>query len=365
VNAPQQARHTDGGHVLMKGNEAIAQGAMDAGCRAFFGYPITPQNQIPDYMALHMPEVGGVFLQAESEVAAINMVYGAAATGARVMTGSSSPGVALMQEGISYLAGAELPAVIVNVARGGSGLGNIAPAQSDYFMSVKGGGHGDYRTLVLAPWSVQELYDFMFDAFDLADRYRIPVVVLADAVLGQMMEPMRFDRTPIDPAGLPAKPWATTGARGRKRNIINSLYIVAEELERVNRRIQARLDEAQKEVRWEGHHLDDADLAFVAYGTAARVCLTAMETARGQGIKVGLLRPVTLYPFPSQALADLAERVRAMLVVEMSLGQMVEDVRLAVSGRVPVEFYGRTGGVVPTPRDVCDALAAIREVAPR
>ena len=351
--------------VLMKGNEAIAQGAIDAGCRAFFGYPITPQNQIPDYMALHMPEAGGVFVQAESEVSAINMVYGAAAAGARVVTASSSPGVALMQEGISYLAGAELPAVIVNVARGGSGLGNIAPAQSDYFMSVKGGGHGDYRTLVLAPWSVQELYDLMFDAFDLADRYRTPVVVLADAVLGQMMEPMRFERKPVDPASLPPKPWATTGAKGRKPNIVNSLYIVAEELEKVNRRIQARLDEARKEVGWEGYRLEDAEVAFVAYGTAARVCLTAVEMARSQGIRVGLLRPITLYPFPSQAVADLAERVGAVVVVEMSLGQMVEDVRLAVNGRVPGEVHGRTGGVVPTPREVCEALTAVQEVARR
>jgi len=351
--------------VLMKGNEAIAQGAIDAGCRAFFGYPITPQNQIPDYMSLHMPEVGGVFVQAESEVSAINMVYGASAAGARAMTASSSPGIALKQEGISYIAGAELPAVIVNVARGGSGLGNIAPAQSGYFMSVKGGGHGDYRTLVLGPWSVQELYDFMFDAFDLADRYRTPVVLLADAVLGQMMEPMRFDREPVDPAALPPKPWTTTGAKGRKRNIVNSLYIVAEDLEAVSRRIQARLDEAHKEVRWEGHQLEDAEVAFVAYGTAARVCLTAMEIARSQGIRAGLLRPITLYPFPSEAVAELAGRVRALLVVEMSLGQMVEDVRLAVNGRVPVELHGRTGGVVPTPREVYEALAGVQEVAGR
>ena len=348
------------GRVLMRGNEAIAQGALDAGCRCFFGYPITPQNQIPDYMAKHLPEVGGVFLQAESEVAAINMVYGAAAAGRRVMTASSSPGMSLKQEGISYLAGAELPCVIINVVRGGPGLGNIAPGQADYFQAVKGGGHGDYRTLVLAPWSVQELYDLTRDAFDLAERYRTPVLVLADAVLGQMMEPMEVGRPPVDPSSLSVPSWATTGAKGRSKNIINSLYIVPDEQERVCLRIQERYQEAaQRETRWEGFHLDDAELALVAYGTAARVCLTAMETLRAQGRRIGLLRPITLFPYPEQALAELAERVPTMLVVEMSLGQMVEDVRRIVFGRCPVHFFGRTGGVVPTPSELVRAVDAL------
>jgi 2-oxoglutarate ferredoxin oxidoreductase subunit alpha len=345
----------------MRGNEAIAQAAIDAGCRAFFGYPITPQNQIPDYFALHLPEVGGVFLQAESEVAAINMVYGAAAAGARAMTASSSPGISLKQEGISYLAEAELPCVIVNIMRGGSGLGNIAPSQSDYFQAVKGGGHGDYRTLVFAAWSVQELYDLTREAFDIADRYRNPVLILGDAVLGQMMEPVVIPDCVVDPAALPHKPWATDGAKGRPRNIINSLYINAPDLERVNLRLQARYDQAAAhEVRWEGERLEEAELAVVAYGTAARVAVTAISQARAAGIRIGLFRPVSLYPFPSREIAALAARVRAILVLELSLGQMVEDVQLAVASRCPVRFFGRTGGVVVTP---AEALAEIERLA--
>jgi 2-oxoglutarate ferredoxin oxidoreductase subunit alpha len=341
----------------MRGNEALAQAAIDAGCRAFFGYPITPQNQVPDYFARHMPKVGGVFLQAESEVAAINMVYGAAAAGARVMTASSSPGISLKQEGISYLAQSELPCVIVNIMRGGSGLGNIAPAQADYFQSVKGGGHGDYRTLVLAPWSVQELYGLTREAFEMADRYRNPVLVVGDALLGQMMEPIVVPEEVVDPASLPRKRWATDGAKGRHRNIVNSLYIKASDLEEVNLRINARYEEAAKrEVRVAEERLEDAEFALVAYGTAARVAVTATEEAREEGLRVGLLRPISLYPFPAGEIASLADRVKAILVAELSLGQFVEDVRLAVAGRCPVHLLGRSGGVVITPREVVEAL---------
>jgi 2-oxoglutarate ferredoxin oxidoreductase subunit alpha len=346
-----------GERILLRGNEAVAQAAIDAGCRAFFGYPITPQNQIPDEMAKHMPEVGGVFLQAESELAAINMVYGAAAAGVRAMTASSSPGISLKQEGISYLAESQLPCVIVNIMRGGSGLGNIAPSQADYFQAVKGGGHGDYRTLVLAAWSVQELYDLTREAFEIADRYRNPVLVLGDALLGQMMEPLVIPRDVVDPASLPPKPWATDGAKGRRHNIVNSLYINPLDLEQSNLRLAARYREAAaREVRHATEHLDDADYALIAYGTAARVAVSAISEARKQGIRIGLFRPISLFPFPSPQIADLAARVKAILVVELSLGQMVEDVQLAVEGRCPVRFFGRAGGVVITPTEVLEAI---------
>jgi len=346
----------------MRGNEAIPQAAIDAGCRAFFGYPITPQNQIPDYMAAHMPEVGGVFLQAESEISAINMVYGAAAAGVRVMTASSSPGISLKQEGISYIAESELPCVIVNIVRGGSGLGNIAPSQCDYFQAVKGGGHGDYRTFVLAGWSVQELYDLTRAAFALADRYRNPVLLLADALLGQMMEPVVIPHEVVDPTALPLKPWATTGAKGRRHNIINSLHIYPPDLEQSNLRLLARYQEAAEcEVRFSTENLEDAEYAIVAYGTAARVVVTAIQQARAEGIPVGLLRPISLFPFPSSRISSLAEKVKAILVVELSLGQMVEDVRLAVEGRCPVHFLGRSGGVVVTPPEVLEAIKALVE----
>jgi 2-oxoglutarate/2-oxoacid ferredoxin oxidoreductase subunit alpha len=351
--------HPRGQRILMKGNDAVSLGAIDAGCRYFFGYPITPQNEIPEFMSEALPAVGGVFLQAESEVAAINMVYGASAAGKRVMTTSSSPGISLMQEGISYIAGAELPVVIVNVVRGGPGLGNIAPAQSDYFQSVKGGGHGDYRTLVLAPYCAQEMYDFTRQAFDLADRYRNPVVVLADAVLGQMMEPMTLPTEVVDPATLPEKPWATTGRNGGPKRIINSLYIVAEDLEQTNLRIAARYKEAEKEVRWEQQGPDECDILLVAYGTSARVCQTALTMAIEKGLTATLLRPITLYPFPEAAIAAAAAKAKAVLVVEMSLGQMVEDVQRAVAGQRPVHFFGRTAGVVPTPNEVLTAMEAI------
>lgn len=351
---------TRGKRILMRGNEAIAQAALDAGCRAYFGYPITPQNQIADYMAAHMPEVGGVFLQAESEVAAINMIYGAAATGARAMTSSSSPGISLKQEGISYIAESELPCVIVNIMRGGSGLGNIAPAQADYFQAVKGGGHGDYRTLVLAAWSVQELYDLTREAFEIADRYRNPVMILGDALLGQMMEPVVIPQEVVDPECLPPKDWVTDGAKGRPRNIVNSLYIEPRDLEKVNLRIQARHQEAAcREVRYRAEHLEGASLAVVAYGTAARVSAAAVEQARAGGLATGLFRPISLYPFPAGQIAELAEQVKAILVVELSLGQLVEDVRLAVEGRCPVHLYGRTGGIVPSPADVVEQIQCL------
>ena len=343
--------------ILAKGNEAIAEGAIRAGCQAYFGYPITPQTELLEYMARRMPELGRVFVQAESEVAAINMVYGAAAAGARVMTSSSSPGISLKQEGVSYLAAASLPAVIVNVMRGGPGLGNIAPAQADYFQATKGGGHGDYRSIVLAPSSVQEAMDLTAEAFDLADRYRMPVVVLTDGIIGQMMEPVVVSEA--IPQLLP-KPWALTGARGRPRNLFRSIFLQVEKLEAVNLELQKKYRLVEKEqVRWRGEELADADLALVAYGASARVARTAMRWARQEGRRVGLLRPLSLYPFPSAAVSDLAKQVRAFLCVEMSAGQMIEDVRLASAGQAPVYLSNRLGGVVISPEEV---LAAIRRV---
>ncbi|MGI5919091.1 MAG: 3-methyl-2-oxobutanoate dehydrogenase subunit VorB, partial [Christensenellales bacterium] len=345
--------------VLMKGNEAIAEAAIQAGCRFFFGYPITPQNQIPEYMARRMPEVGGTFLQAESEVSAINMVYGAAGAGARVMTSSSSPGISLKQEGISYIACAELPCVIVNMVRSGPGLGGILPSQGDYFQAVKGGGHGDYRLIVLAPNSVQEAADHVMEAFDLADLYRVPVMILGDGMIGQMMEPVEF-RQPKK-RELPPKTWAATGYDGSKpRAVINSLYIEAEEMQTVNSRLQAVYKKiTDNETRWDTFMMDDADICIVAYGTVSRVARNAIIKAREMGIKAGLIRPITLWPFPSQAIAKAAERCKAFLAVEMSAGQMVEDVRLAVNGKRPVSFTGITGGFVPTPRQITEALSAI------
>jgi 2-oxoglutarate ferredoxin oxidoreductase subunit alpha len=344
--------------VLIKGNVAVAEGAIAAGCRLFFGYPITPQNEIPEHMSKRMPEVGGVYLQAESEVAAINMVMGAAAAGARVITTSSSPGISLMQEGISYIVTCELPCVIVNVVRGGPGLGNVLAAQSDYFQAVKGGGHGDYHLITLAPWSGQEMYELTYLAFDIADRYRHPVMVLADGILGQMMEPVELGTLP--PPNIPPKPWATTGAKGRKKNVINSLEIVGEKMEQIVKRIFAKYEEAkEKETRWQEIQTEDAELILVAYGTSARVCKTVVDLAREEGLKIGLLRPITLFPFPSKRLRELAEKVKAMLVVEMSMGQMVEDVKLSVECKCPVYFYGRTGGVVPKPKEI---LAEVKKI---
>lgn len=338
--------------ILMKGNEAIGEGAVRAGCRYFFGYPITPQSELPHYLAKRMPEVGGLYLQAESETASINMVFGAAGAGARVMTSSSGPGISLMQEGISYLAGAELPCVIVNMIRGGPGLGNIAPAQSDYFQATRGGGHGDYRLIVLAPASVQEIIDSMKDAFDLADKYRNPVMVMGDGVLGQMMEPVELGEE--EEIVLPEKPWASTGRMGREdKRLINSLYIVPEACEKHNIKLFQKYDLiADTEQRWEEYRLDDAELVLTAFGTAARICKAVVDTCRAEGQAVGLLRPITLWPFPVKGLEKTIQKASRYLTVEMNMGQMVDDVRLAVSGRRPVHFYGRVGGMMPVARDV-------------
>ena len=347
---------------LMKGCEAIGEAAIRAGCKLFFGYPITPQNEIPEYLSHRLPQVGGTFVQAESEVAASNMIYGAAGTGERVFTSSSSPGISLMQEAVSYLAGAELPVVIVNIMRAGPGLGGILPSQADYFQATKGGGHGDYNTLVLAPWSVQEAADLVADAFDLADYYRNPVYVLGDGLIGQMMEPVLFreDRKPLK--DLPPKAWASTGWKGdRPRAVINSLYLDADTLERHNQDLQAKYATMRRdEVRWQGYGLDeDYDVLIVAYGTVARVCLTAVEELREEGVKAAILRPITLYPFPYEALRQAASKARAVLVVELSAGQMVQDVQLAVAGAKPIHFHGRTGGNLVSPDE---AAAKVREV---
>jgi 2-oxoglutarate ferredoxin oxidoreductase subunit alpha len=340
--------------VLMKGNEAMAEAAIQAGCDAYFGYPITPQAELLEWMARRMPELGRVFVQAESELAAINMGLGAAATGARVLVSSSSPGISLMAEGMSYMAGSELPLLLINVMRGGPGLGSIGPSQSDYFQAVKGHGHGDYRVPVLAPSSIAEAVDLVATSFEIAERYRTPTMLLADGVMGQAMEPvLPVYRTP---ARLVAD-WALAGADGRAPRVVRSLHLHPEELERFNRHLQAKYATiAEREVRWAGERLDDAEIAIVAYGTAARVARTAIDRAREQGIAVGLFRPITLWPFPTDALAALAQTLRAVLVVELSAGQMVDDVRLAVAGRTPVLFHGRTGGMVPTPGEVVDAV---------
>lgn len=348
--------------VLMKGNEALAEAAVCAGCRYFFGYPITPQNELVEYMARRLPEVGGTFLQSESEVAAINMVYGAAAAGARSMTSSSSPGISLKAEGISYLAGAELPAVIVNIMRAGPGLGGIQPAQSDYFQATKGGGHGDYRMLVLAPASVQELADLTLLAFEKADEYRNPVMILGDGILGQMMEPVQL---PDSPQRLNMeKPWATVGkGKRRQTNIVNSLFLNPEELEQHNLVLQDKYQTmVVRETRWDSYLADDAEVITVAYGSTARLCMAAVDMAREKGIKAGLIRPITLYPFPNAPIQAAAERGASFLTVEMSHGQMVEDVRLAVEGKAPVSFYGRSGGMVPNPKAILFQIEQLAEV---
>lgn len=345
--------------LLMKGNEAFGEGAIRAGCTHFFGYPITPQSELSHYLAKRLPECGGVFLQAESETSAINMVYGAAGVGARVLTSSSGPGISLMQEGLSYLAGSELPCVIVNVMRGGPGLGNIAPAQADYYQAVKGGGHGDYRVIVLAPASVQEILDLMGEAFDLADRYRNPVMVLGDGVLGQMMEPVDPDAVKARQA--PPKPWAATGTGDHEgRNIISSLFIVPEDNEAANRRLEAKYARIREhEQRWEEYLVDDADIVVAAYGTLGRVAKAAAERARGEGMAVGVIRPITLWPFPERAFEKAVGTAECFLTIELSLGQMLDDVKLAVNGRRPVRFYGRPGGVIPTVREVTEVIRKI------
>lgn len=348
---------------LMKGNEAIAEAAIRAGVDAYFGYPITPQSEVIEYLMSEKPyeRTGMVVLQAESEVAAINMIYGAAASGKRAMTSSSSPGISLKMEGISYMAGAELPGVILNVVRGGPGLGTIQPSQADYFQATKGGGHGDYRLIVLAPSSVQEMADFVKLAFDLTFKYRNPVMILSDGVIGQMMEKVEL------PDQLPRRtneelirecPWATTGKPAtRERNIITSLYLDPAIQERHNHHLQEKYRQIEAtEVRFETFHTEDAEYLYVAYGSSARIAQKSVQIARAKGIKAGLLRPITLFPFPKAEVARLAGKVKAILAVEMSAGQMVEDVRLAVAGKVPVEHYGRMGGMIPSPEEIVTAL---------
>ncbi|MDO4749406.1 MAG: 3-methyl-2-oxobutanoate dehydrogenase subunit VorB [Eubacteriales bacterium] len=351
--------------ILMKGNEAIAEAAIRAGCRFFFGYPITPQTEVPEYMAARMPEIGGCFLQAESEVAAINMVYGAAGTGVRVMTSSSSPGVSLKQEGISYIAGAELPCVIINVMRGGPGLGGIQASQGDYFQSTRGGGHGDYRCIVYAPASVQEVVDLMGVAFDAADQYRCPAMIVADGIIGQMMEPVELPEPYEYKVDTEKKPWAATGWKPgdkKERAVINSLYIEVDELHELNTRLQARYREIEKnEVRYEVYGDEDAELVVCAYGTVARICKAAIDELRDKGLKVKLIRPITLWPFPVDCVKAAAEapEVKAVLTVELNAGQMLEDVKLAVNGAKPVEFLGNPGSKMPTVEEICEKLLAM------
>ncbi|MDL2253774.1 3-methyl-2-oxobutanoate dehydrogenase subunit VorB [Ruminococcaceae bacterium OttesenSCG-928-I18] len=342
--------------VLMKGNEAIAEGALLAGCRHYFGYPITPQTEIAAYMAKRMPKVDGVFLQAESEVASINMVIGASAAGKRAMTSSSSPGVALKSEGLSYLAGCDLPAVVVNIQRGGPGLGGIQPSQADYFHATKGGAHGDFHMLVLAPNSVQEMLDYTYKAFDLADQYRITAMILGDGILGQMMEPI--DISPKEPAKLPPKDWALTGTRGeRKPNIVNSLYLNPEDLEALNfQRFERYRQIEEKETLHETYRTEDAEIVVVAYGAASRIAKNAIDLAREGGVKAGLLRPITLWPFPKKPLRELADKVKAFVVAELSMGQMVEDVRLSTESLRPVYLSAHTGGVVTTPEEILEHI---------
>ncbi len=341
---------------LWKGNEAIAEAAIRAGCRAYFGYPITPQNEIPEYMSRRMPESGGVFVQAESEVAAINMVYGAASIGERAMTSSSSPGISLKQEGLSYMVGAELPGVIVNMMRGGPGLGTIQPGQADYFQATRSAGHGDGHMIVLAPASLQESVDLVQDAFDLADKYRGPVMILADGMIGQMMEPIEWKEREKKPAADTA--WAAGSGDGGKPRFVTSLRLDSGDNERFNLRLQEKYKLiTEKEPRFEAIDCEDADIILVAYGTTARIALSAARDLRGEGLKVGLFRPITLWPWPSDALLRLARQgsVKLVMAVEMSAGQMVEDVRLAVRFEKPVHFYGRTGGMIPEPEHVAQA----------
>jgi 2-oxoglutarate ferredoxin oxidoreductase subunit alpha len=344
---------------LMKGNEAMAEAAILAGCDAYFGYPITPQSEVLEYLAREMPKHNRIVMQAESEVASINMVYGAAGAGFRTMTSSSSPGISLMQEGISYIAGAELPCLIVNVNRAGPGLGTIQPGQGDYFQSVKGGGHGDYKMIVLAPASVQEMADFVYLGFDLADKYRNPVLMLSDGAIGQMMEKVEFK--PYTRPVVDKSTWATTGKpKSRNRNYITSLFIQPERMEVHNLKLEEKFKQIREnEVRFEEINTTDADYLFVAYGLSARICQKAMDIAREKGIKIGLLRPITLYPYPYQRLQELASQVKMMLSVELNSGQMVEDVRLGVNGKVPVEFYGRMGGMMPTPEEIVHHLETL------
>ena len=341
--------------VLMKGNEAIAEAAIIAGCRHYFGYPITPQTEVAAYMAKKMPKIGGVFLQAESEIAAINMVYGVSSAGKRVMTSSSSPGISLKGEGLSYLAGSDLPALVVNVQRGGHGLGGIQPSQSDYFQATRGGGHGDYRMIVLAPASVQEMAELTVKGFELADKYRITSMILADGTMGQMMEPVSLD---FDVKPQPEKPWATTGTKmAREHNIVNSLSLVPEELETLNfKRYERYKVIEENETMFEEYMVDDADIVIAAFGIAARVSKNAVNEARAMGIKAGLIRPITLWPFPKAPFKKAAEHAKQFISVELSMGQMIEDVKLATECKVPVTLCNRAGGMIPSPEQVLEAI---------
>ena len=341
--------------ILMKGNEAIAEAAIIAGCRHYFGYPITPQTEVAAYMAKKMPKIGGTFLQAESEIAAINMVYGVASTGKRVMTSSSSPGISLKGEGLSYLAGADLPALVVNVQRGGPGLGGIQPSQSDYFQATRGAGHGDFHMIVLAPNSVQEMAELTVKGFELADTYRMTTMILADGTMGQMMEPVSLD---FEVKEAPAKPWATTGTKmEREHNIVNSLFLAPEALEKYNfsRYDRYRIIE-ENETMYEEYLMEDAEICIAAFGIAARVAKNAINEARKEGIKVGMIRPITLWPFPKAPFAKAAEQVKSIISVELSMGQMIEDVRLATECKVPVTLCNRVGGMIPSPEQVLDAI---------
>jgi len=343
--------------VLMCGNEILAEAAIMAGCRFYAGYPITPQNELPAYMSHRMPEVGGVFIQAESEISAINMVFGASLRGVKAMTSSSSPGISLKQEGISYLAGCELPAVIVNVMRGGPGLGNIAPGQADYFQATRGGGHGDYREIVLAPASLQETVDLTVLSFDLADRYRMPVMILSDGILGQMMEPVELRPKTEDQRPKTKKDWILDGCKGRKPRVIKSLLLGEGELERLNQKLQKKYEQIkEKEVRCEILHGDDSKIMLVSYGSVSRICRNVVERLRSQGKKIGMVRPISLWPFPEKELKELAARVDKFLVIEMNCGQMVDDVRLSIDCKRPVHFYGRSGGEVPTEEEIIEAI---------
>ena len=341
--------------ILAKGNEAIAMAAIDSGCLLYFGYPITPQNDIPEYLSKHLPPLGGEFIQAESEIASINLLLGASATGARAMTSSSSPGISLLQEGISYMAGSELPGLIVNISRSGPGLGGISPSQGDYFQATRGGGHGDYRMIVLAPSSVQEMFDLTCLAFDLSDKYRNPAMILGDALIGQMKEPLA--RRKCAKMDLPAKDWALTGATGRKPNRLKSLYLQEGELSEHNWKLHQKYERMKKEeVRFESFLAEDAKLLVAAFGSMARVSKTSVELAREEGMKVGLFRPITLFPFPEKALYDLSRTVKLFLTVELNTGQMVEDVKLSVERDAQVYFYGRPPGSLPSPEEVLEEI---------
>lgn len=345
-------------HVLMKGNEALAEAAIRAGCRHFFGYPITPQTELAAYMSKKMPKIGGTYLQAESEVAAINMVLGAAAAGVRAMTSSSSPGISLKTEGISYIAGSDLPCLIVNVERGGPGLGGIQPAQSDYWQATRALGHGDFHVLVFAPSSIQELVDMVFRAFELAEKYRMPSMILSDGLMGQMMEPVSFPEVEVHTYD---KPWAACGHQNKRtHNVVNSLYLKPDQLEKIVRERFARYETVKaEEQRAEEYLCDDAEYIVMAFGASSRISKSAVDIARSKGIKAGLLRPVMLWPFPEKYVRKYVGQAKGFLSVEMNMGQMVDDIRLAVEGRVPVEFYGRTGGMIPTPAEVAEKLSAM------